>query len=51
MTENRRFLLGDIKAMLPQSQQDFAWLILLSDAELYRFWQDLVNLTITEELS
>lgn len=51
MTENRRFLLEDIKAMLPQSQQDFAWLILLSDEGLYHLCQDLVNLTLAEEES
>lgn len=51
MTENRRFLLDDIKAMLPQSQQDFAWLILLSDEGLYHLWQDLVNLTLAKDLT
>jgi hypothetical protein len=48
MTDNRRFLLADIKAMLPQSKQEFAWLILLSDEGLYHLWQDLVNLTTQE---
>jgi len=51
MSENRRFLLDDIKAMLPQSQQEFAWLILLSDEGLYHLWQDLVNLTTKEALT
>lgn len=51
MTENRRFLLDDIKAMLPQSQDDFPWLMLLSEEGLYRLWQDLVNLTLTEDLT
>ena len=50
MNDNRQFLLDDIKTMLPQSQQDFAWLTLLSDDGLYHLWQDLVNLTITEGL-
>jgi hypothetical protein len=48
MTENRRFLLDDIKAMLPQSKQEFAWLILLSDEGLYHLWRDLVNLNTME---
>lgn len=51
MTENRRFLLKDIKAMLPHSQDDFSWLMLLSDKGLYHLWQDLVNLTLTEDLT
>jgi hypothetical protein len=51
MTENRRFLLDDIKAMLPQSKQEFAWLILLSDDGLYNLWRDLVNLTTKEALA
>ena len=51
MTENRRFLLDDIKAMLPTSQQDFAWLTGLNDEGLYHLWRDLVNLTLAEDLT
>lgn len=50
MTENRRFLTEDIVAMLPQSK-DTQWLMLLSEDGLYRLWQDLVNLTLTEDLT
>jgi hypothetical protein len=51
MTENRRFLLDDIKTMLPKSQDDFPWLMLLSDDGLYHLWQDLVNLTTSEVIT
>lgn len=50
MTENRRFLLEDIVAMLPQSN-DAQWLKDLNDAGLYHLWKDLVNLTLTEDLT
>lgn len=50
MTENRRFLTEDIIAMLP-SGREIEWLTSLSDEGLYRLWQDLVNLTLTEDLS
>ena len=46
--ENREFLLADIVAMLPQSR-DTQWLDGLNIVGLYNLWQDLVNLTITEE--
>ena len=45
---NREFLLNDIIAMLPQSR-DTQWLDGLNIVGLYHLWQDLVNLTITEE--
>ena len=48
MTENRRFLLEDIKAMLPQSN-DTQWLTGLNDDGLYHLWQDLVTLTTAED--
>lgn len=50
MTDNRRFLLDDIIAMLPQSN-DTEWLYGLNDEGLYRLWQDLVNLNTLENLS
>ncbi|MDI3349720.1 hypothetical protein DCBHLPFO_00768 [Mycoplasmopsis arginini] len=50
MTENRRFLLDDIIAMLPQSK-DTQWLYGLNDDGLYHLWRDLVNLTLTEDLT
>lgn len=50
MTENRRFLTEDIVAMLPQSK-DTQWLTGLNDEGLYHLWQDLVNLTLTEDLT
>lgn len=50
MTENRRFLTDDIVSMLPQAQET-AWLANLSEDGLYHLWQDLVNLTLTEDLT
>lgn len=50
MNENRRFLLEDIVAMLPQSK-DTQWLTGLNDDGLYHLWRDLVNLTLTEDLT
>ena len=50
MTENRRFLTDDIVSMLPQSR-DTTWLANLSEEGLYHLWQDLVNLTLTEDLT
>lgn len=50
MTENRRFLTDDIIAMLPQSN-DAQWLTGLNDEGLYKLWKDLVNLTLTEDLT
>lgn len=38
----------DITAMLPQSK-DTQWLEHLSVIGLYHLWQDLVNLTMTED--
>lgn len=49
MTENRRFLLDDIMAMLP-SHRDYNWLDNVNDAGLYDLWRDLVNLTLAEDL-
>ena len=49
MTENRRFLLDDIMAMLP-SYKDHSWLANVNDAGLYDLWRDLVNLTLAEDL-
>jgi hypothetical protein len=48
MTENRRFLLEDIVAMLTQSK-DTQWLTGLNDGGLYALWQDLVTLTTMED--
>lgn len=50
MTDNRKFLMEDIIAMLPQSR-DTTWLSNLSDDGLYHLWQDLVNLTLMEGLT
>lgn len=50
MNDNRRFLLDDIMAMLPE-HKDHSWLASVNDEGLYRLWQDLVNLTTLEELS
>lgn len=50
MNDNRRFLLEDITAMLPQSK-DTLWLTGLNDEGLYKLWKDLVNLTLTEDLT
>lgn len=46
--ENRKFLMDDIVTMLPRAQET-QWLDGLSIIGLYHLWQDLVNLTITEE--
>lgn len=51
MTDNRKFLLDDVRSMLPQSQKEFPWLILLSDSDLYRLWQDLINLNTLEDIT
>lgn len=48
MTNNRKFLTEDIIAMLPQSK-DTQWLEYLNVIGLYHLWQDLVNLTTTED--
>lgn len=48
MTDNRKFLLEDIIAMLPQSK-DTQWLEHLNVVGLYHLWQDLVNLTLQED--
>lgn len=50
MTDNRKFLTDDIVSMLPQAQET-AWLSNLSEEGLYHLWQDLVNLTLTEDLT
>ena len=50
MTENRRFLTDDIICMLPE-HADYGWLDNVTEEGLYRLWQDLVNLTLTEDLT
>ena len=50
MTENRRFLTDDIICMLPE-HADYDWLDNVTEEGLYRLWQDLVNLTLTEDLT
>ena len=50
MTENRRFLTDDIISMLPE-HADYDWLDNVTEEGLYRLWQDLVNLTLTEDLT
>lgn len=49
MNDNRRFLLDDIIAMLPE-HKEHNWLANVTDEGLYRLWQDLVNLTTLEDL-
>jgi hypothetical protein len=49
MTENRRFLIDDITAMMPSHKVEF--LNGVNDEGLYRLWQDLVNLNTLEKLS
>lgn len=48
MTDNRQFLIDDIKAMMPSHNVEF--LNGVSDEGLYRLWQDLVNLTTLENV-
>jgi len=48
MKTNRQYLTEDIKAMLPKSQADFPWLMMLSEEGLYHLWMDLRNLTMKE---
>lgn len=50
MTNNRKFLTEDIIAMLPKSK-DTQWLEHLNVVGLYHLWQDLVNLTLKEDLT
>ena len=47
---NRKFLTEDIIAMLPNSK-DTQWLDGLTIIGLYHLWQDLVNLTLAEDLA
>ena len=49
MTENRRFLIDDIQAMMPSHKVEF--LSGVSDEGLYRLWQDLVNLNTLEAIT
>ena len=46
MTDNKQFLIDDIKAMMPSHKVEF--LNGVSNEGLYRLWQDLVNLTTLE---
>lgn len=47
MNENRRFLLEDIIAMLPQSK-DTQWLDTLNESELTALWNDLIEKEATK---
>ena len=49
MIEARKFLIDDIKAMMPSHKVEF--LSGVSNEGLYRLWQDLVNLTTLEAIT
>lgn len=50
MTEARRFLIDDITALMEHSNPP-EWFNTVTDEGLYKLWRDLVNLTLTEDLT